>query len=49
MPGLGGTVLALLVQLFVAWVYASGGGTIAPDPLPETDAQTTVARGGRNG
>lgn len=49
MPGLDGAVIAALVQLFVAWVYASGGGTIAPDPLPMTDAQTTQSRGGRNG
>lgn len=48
MPGLAGTVIAALVQLFVVWVYASGGGTITPDPLPEKDAQTTQARGGRN-
>ena len=48
MPGLSGTVIAALVQLFVAWVYASGGGTISPDPDPEKDAQTRQSRGGRN-
>ena len=49
MPGLSGAVVSALVQLFVAWVYASGGGTIKPDPWPEKDAQTTPNRGGRNG
>lgn len=49
MPGLTGAVIAALVQLFVVWVYASGGGTITPDPLPMTDGQTTQSRGGRNG
>lgn len=48
LPGLTGAAIALLVQLFVGWVYASGGGTISPDPLPMTDAQTTLNRGGRN-
>ena len=48
MPGLSGAVVAALVQLFVVWVYASGGGTITPDKEPEVDAQTTVSRGGRN-
>ena len=49
MPGIDGAVIAALVSLFVAWVYASGGGTIRPDPLPMTDAITTQSRGGRNG
>ena len=49
MPGLSGAVIAALVQLFVIWVYSSGGGTITPDPDPIHDAQTTVSRGGRNG
>lgn len=50
MPGLEGAAIAALVSLFVAWVYASGGGTIAPDPDPETDAQTqTDPHTGRNG
>ena len=48
MPALPGAVVAALVQLFVVWVYASGGGTITPDQEPEVDAQTTVSRGGRN-
>ena len=47
-PGLAGPVAAALIALFVAWVYASGGGTISPDPDPEVDAQTTQNRGGRN-
>lgn len=46
MPGLTGTLLALLVQIFVAWVYASGGGKIGPGTYK--DAQTTQSRGGRN-
>lgn len=49
MPGLSGALVAALVQLFVVWVYAAGGGTITPDPLPMTDAQTTQGRGGRDG
>lgn len=50
MPGLTGAVIAALVQLFVAWVYASGGGTITPDPNPITDGQTTpTPHTGRNG
>ena len=49
MPGLNGAVIAALVQLFVVYVFASGGGTITPDPDPIHDAQTTVSRGGRNG
>jgi hypothetical protein len=47
-PGIAGPVAAALIALFVAWVYASGGGTITPDPLPMTNAQTTQSRGGRN-
>ena len=48
MPGLSGAVIAALVQLFVVWVYAEGGGTITPDQDPIHDAQTTQSRGGRN-
>jgi hypothetical protein len=34
---------------FLALVYASGGGTIAPDPDPIHDAQTTSSpHSGRN-
>lgn len=47
-PLISGTIINILVTLFVQWVYASGGGTIVPDPLPQTDAITTVSRGGRN-
>jgi hypothetical protein len=47
MPGLSGAMISVLVQLFVVWVYAEGGGTITPDPLPMTDAQTSLGRGGR--
>lgn len=48
-PGLAGPVIAALVALFVAWVEASGGGTISPDYDPIHDAQTTESRGGRRG
>lgn len=48
MPGLQGALVAALVNLFVTWVYAEGGGTITADPDPEVDAQTTQSRGGRN-
>jgi hypothetical protein len=42
MPNLSGTIVIILIGLFVNWVYASGGGTISPDPDPEVDAQTTT-------
>lgn len=45
MPGLTGAVIAALVQLFVAWVYASGGGTISLDFDPEVDAQLSHGGG----
>lgn len=45
MPGLPGAVLAALVALFVAWVYASGGGTIGLDAWPERDAQLSHGGG----
>jgi hypothetical protein len=49
-PGLTGAVIVALIQLFIAWVYASGGGTITPDPDPIHDAQTTpTPHTGRNG
>jgi hypothetical protein len=46
---LTGEVIDLGIAGFVALVYASGGGTIEPDPDPIHDAQTTpTPHSGRN-
>jgi hypothetical protein len=42
MPNLTGTIITILISLFVNWVYASGGGIISPEPDPEVNAQTTT-------
>lgn len=47
-PGLGGEVGSTLVALFVVWVQASGGGTIAPGVGVEAN-EDPVGRGGRRG
>lgn len=44
-PGVAGPVAAALIALFVAWVYAEGGGTIALDTWPEKDAQLSHGGG----
>jgi hypothetical protein len=41
LPPLTGEAIDLAIAGFVALVYASGGGTITPDPDPIHDAQTT--------
>jgi hypothetical protein len=46
MPNLTGTIVTILISLFVNWVYASGGGTISPAPDPEVNSQTQT-QGGR--
>ena len=49
LPPLTGEVIDLGIAGFVALVYASGGGTIEPDPDPIHDAQTTpTPHSGRN-
>jgi hypothetical protein len=49
LPPLTGELIDLGIAGFVALVYASGGGTIEPDPDPMHDAQTTpTPHSGRN-
>jgi hypothetical protein len=49
LPPFTGEVIDLGITGFVALVYASGGGTIEPDPDPIHDAQTTpTPHSGRN-
>jgi hypothetical protein len=49
LPPFTGEVIDLGITGFVPLVYASGGGTIEPDPDPIHDAQTTpTPHSGRN-
>jgi hypothetical protein len=49
LPPLTGAIIDLGIAGFVTLVYASGGGTIEPDPDPIHDAQTTpTPHSGRN-
>jgi hypothetical protein len=49
LPPLTGPAIDLAIAGFVALVYASGGGTITPDPDPIHDAQITpTPHSGRN-
>ncbi len=46
-PPLTGLAADLAISVFVVLVHASGGGTIAPDPNPDEDAQTAKGGEGR--
>jgi hypothetical protein len=48
LPPLTGEVIDLGIAGFVALVYASGGGTIEPDPDPSGEATRGLPRGLRN-
>ncbi len=48
-PPVDALLAEIIIAGFTKLVIASGGGTITPDPLPMTDAQTTeTLHTGRN-